>query len=265
MNALIFDCDGVLIDSEGTLHLQAFNRVWEEEGIPWRWSIDEYRRLTKISGGKERLRTLYDNPRFRRAMTVPPTLGGWNELVARWHNRKTEIYIENLTKITHLVRPGIRRLTGEALSARWQVAVASSGATASVSAVVRLAFGDTLARTIPIITGEMVAQKKPHPEVYLTAAQVLKVPATQCVVIEDTVPGVQAAAAAKMPCIVTPTSDSAANDYPGAALVVTSLGDPAGPLACELSSPPRLARPWVTIDDVAKLLHCHACATQISL
>ena len=54
MTALIFDCDGVLGDTERDGHLPAFNATFEHFGLPVRWSVEDYGQLLKIGGGKER-------------------------------------------------------------------------------------------------------------------------------------------------------------------------------------------------------------------
>ncbi|HEU0257743.1 MAG TPA: HAD hydrolase-like protein, partial [Microbacteriaceae bacterium] len=52
---IIFDCDGVLADTERAGHLPAFNRTFEEFGVPIHWSDAEYAQRVKIGGGKERM------------------------------------------------------------------------------------------------------------------------------------------------------------------------------------------------------------------
>ena len=49
--ALVLDCDGVLADTERYGHLPAFNRTFEEFGLPVRWSDEEYARKVKVGGG----------------------------------------------------------------------------------------------------------------------------------------------------------------------------------------------------------------------
>ncbi|WKK70687.1 hypothetical protein Q0F99_12835 [Rathayibacter oskolensis] len=50
--ALIFDCDGVLADTERDGHLPAFNETFEHEGLPVRWSEDDYAEVLRIGGGR---------------------------------------------------------------------------------------------------------------------------------------------------------------------------------------------------------------------
>ncbi|NJL07706.1 MAG: HAD hydrolase-like protein, partial [Methylacidiphilales bacterium] len=54
LGALIFDIDGTLSETE-ELHRRAFNDVFAEFGLPWRWDVDLYRDLLDVAGGKERL------------------------------------------------------------------------------------------------------------------------------------------------------------------------------------------------------------------
>ena len=68
---LIFDCDGVLGDTEQDGHLPAFNQMWREFGVPWQWSVEEYGEKLKIGGGKERMSSLFADPEFLSVFTPP--------------------------------------------------------------------------------------------------------------------------------------------------------------------------------------------------
>src|SRR5918992_5365348 len=164
--ALIFDCDGVVVDVEIQRHLRAFNQVWQELGIPWQWSDAEYVRALNVAGGRERLDRLRHNPSFRAAFDVPDDLTAWRRVIASWHQRKTQIYAEMVRSDDVVARRGVRRLAMEALAAGWRVAVATAGARESVTAVVRTALGEDLAAEFTLITGESVRYKKPSPQVF---------------------------------------------------------------------------------------------------
>ena len=60
MQALIFDCDGVLVDTERDGHRVAFNEAFARKGLAARWSVEEYGELLKVAGGKERMRRYFD-------------------------------------------------------------------------------------------------------------------------------------------------------------------------------------------------------------
>jgi len=68
VSAIIFDCDGVLADTERYGHLPAFNQTFAEVGVPLQWSEEEYGRKLEIAGGKERMASEL-TPEFVRAIT----------------------------------------------------------------------------------------------------------------------------------------------------------------------------------------------------
>ena|SRR5579884_955379 len=225
-HALIFDCDGVLTDGEQRFHLRAFNQMWEELGVSWRWSEEEYAQKLKISGGKERLASLYQEAAFRAAVAVPKTAEEWQALVCEWHRRKTQIYLNLIATEGIPPRSGVKRLSEEAVCAGWTLAVASSGSRESVEAVVRHVMGKKLAEHIAVFAGDMVRVKKPAPDLYLLTSRALAVPSWNCLVIEDSRNGLLACCAAHMKCIITPTRLTRDEDFSEADLVISCLGDP---------------------------------------
>ena len=80
--ALIFDCDGVLADTERDGHLVAFNQMWREQGVNWQWTLDQYADKLKIGGGKERIASLANDADFRAAYPVPASDEAWMATVA---------------------------------------------------------------------------------------------------------------------------------------------------------------------------------------
>ena len=54
--AILFDVDGTLAETEGLGHLPAFNTALEQVGVPWRWDAQIYKKLLRITGGFERLK-----------------------------------------------------------------------------------------------------------------------------------------------------------------------------------------------------------------
>ncbi|ERK69657.1 hypothetical protein N136_04018, partial [Leifsonia aquatica ATCC 14665] len=125
MPALIFDCDGVLADTERNGHLPAFNRTFAEFGVPVRWSDDDYREKVLIGGGKERMASIL-TPEFVAANGLPSDADGQRDLLAQWHKRKTAIYTELVASGALPGRPGIRRIVEAARGAGWTLAVAST-------------------------------------------------------------------------------------------------------------------------------------------
>ena len=140
MPALIFDCDGVLADTERDGHRPAFNQTFAEAGLPVQWSEEDYADKLRIGGGKERMASLLTDE-FVAANGLPADPEGQKELLAGWHRRKTEIYKEMVRAGRLPGRPGIARIVDEALQAGWSLAVASTSAEESVRAVLEHVVG----------------------------------------------------------------------------------------------------------------------------
>jgi HAD superfamily hydrolase (TIGR01509 family) len=225
---LIFDCDGVLADTERYGHLPAFNRTFEQFGLPVRWSEADYAAKLLIGGGKERMRSLL-TPDFVAAAGLPADRAGQDAAVAAWHRRKTEIYTAMVAEGKLPGRPGIRRVVAAATDAGWRLAVASTSAEPSVRAVLEHVAGADLAKGFAVFAGDIVPAKKPAPDIYLLAVEELAADPHRTVVVEDSRNGFLAATAAGLPALITVNGYTADEDFTGAALVVTSLGDPGEP------------------------------------
>ena len=228
--ALIFDCDGVLADTERDGHLVAFNRMWRESGVNWQWSLDQYAVKLKIGGGKERIASLARDDDFRAAYQVPAAEDEWLDVVAGWHKRKSDIFKELVMSGAMPARPGVKRLAEEAHGKGWTLVVCSTSAQASVQAVLDSVMGAELSSKFAgVFAGDIVKAKKPAPDIYNFAADALGLQHRDCVVIEDSRNGLQAATAAGMACVVTQNALTEGEDFSEASLVVDSLGDPGTP------------------------------------
>ena len=255
MSALIFDCDGVLSDTERYGHLPAFNQTFEEFGLPIHWSEEEYGRKLRIGGGKERMATEL-TPEFVAAQGLPTDPAAQQAELARWHGRKTEIYTAMVAAGKLPPRPGIRRIIGEAQDSGWTLAVASTSAEASVRAILDEAAGpERAARFELVLAGDVVAHKKPAPDIYELALVRLALPAGDALAIEDSRNGLLAATGAGLRCVMTVNGYTENEDATEAVLVVSSLGDPGGEttrvIANRTSAHPG---PYITLADLAACL-----------
>ncbi|MFJ3391938.1 HAD-IA family hydrolase [Leifsonia aquatica] len=253
MPALIFDCDGVLADTERNGHLPAFNRTFAEFGVPVRWSDDDYREKVLIGGGKERMASIL-TPEFVAANGLPSDADGQRDLLAQWHKRKTAIYTELVASGALPGRPGIRRIVEAARGAGWTLAVASTSAEPSVRAVLEHAVGEELASGFAVFAGDIVPHKKPAPDIYLLALDHLGLAADDAVVIEDSGNGVRAAVDAGLRVVVTVSAYTVDEDFSGASLVVSSLGDPEEPAEVIAAPAGVVPQQLVTLDDLAAVL-----------
>ena len=253
--ALIFDCDGVLADTERDGHRPAFNETFAEVGLPVRWSDQEYAEKLKIGGGKERMAALL-TPEFVAANDLPADPEGQKELLADWHKRKTARYKEMVRAGRLPGRPGIARVVSEAIDAGWTLAVASTSAEESVRAVLEHAVGAEHASRFAVFAGDIVPAKKPDPAIYDLAIVKLGIARGDAIVVEDSRNGLLAAARAGLRCVVTLSSYTAEEDMSEAVLVVTSLGDPGEPAVVEAN------RVGVSVGPLVTLADLDACRTQ---
>jgi HAD superfamily hydrolase (TIGR01509 family) len=254
MPALIFDCDGVLADTELYGHLPAFNRTFEEFGLPVCWTKEEYKRRLQIGGGKERMASLLTEE-FVRAAGLPRDAQMQRELVARWHRRKTDIFTQIVARGEVPARPGVKRLAAEASNRGWTLAVASTSAPDSVDAVLTHAVGEALAARFRIFTGDIVPAKKPAPDIYFLALRELGIAQRDALAVEDSRNGLLAAHRASLRCIVTISAFTYDEPMDEALLVLSSLGDPGDEAATTIANRTDVTMgSYLTLDDLEACL-----------
>ena len=221
MDALLFDCDGVLADTERDGHRVAFNRAFAEAGLKTRWSVELYGELLKIGGGKERMRGYFDE-------------AGWpvpeperDALIKKLHALKTDLFMRIISSGELPVRSGINRIVDEASAAGVRLAVCSTSNERAVNEVVRVLLGPERQKKFAgIFAGDIVAKKKPDPAIYLFAVHKLGLDPAKCVVVEDSRNGLLAAVRAGMKCVITQSAYTATEDFSEAAAIWPELGDP---------------------------------------
>ena len=182
IRAVIFDMDGVLTDSEPLINAAAI-AMFKEKGLVVQ--PDDF--LPFVGTGEERyvagVAEKYDFP------LDPPAA----------KRRTYEIYLDLVPSRLEAF-PGVLELVNACRSAGLLIGVASSADEIKVRANLQkiglpIKFWDV------VITGEIVKNKKPAPDIFLTAAERLGVNPHACVVVEDAVNGIQAAKAAGMRCV----------------------------------------------------------------
>lgn len=259
MSALVFDCDGVLADTERYGHLPAFNLTFEHFDLPVRWDVDEYARRLKIGGGKERMASLFTDPGFCEAADIADDEELRSDLLAEWHRFKSAAFRELVHSGQLPARPGVSRLIPAALSAGWTVAVASTSAEASVRAVLEHAVGPEVAARIPVFAGDVVPAKKPDPAIYDLAVGELGLDRHDTLVVEDSRNGLLAATGAGLTCLVTVNGYTRDEDFSEAVLVVSELGDPGGePVEVLANRGPATPGAYLTLDDLSACLGTRA-------
>ncbi len=229
MQALLFDCDGVLADTERYGHLPAFNRTFAELGVPLHWSDEEYAQRLLIGGGKERVNSAL-TPELAAEAGIPTDAEGRRDWLATFHARKTENFAELVESGALPARPGLVDLVDAAIEKGLKLAVVSTTAERSARAVLESTIGPERAAHFAYFVGDMVPAKKPDPGIYLLALAELGVDASEAVAVEDSRNGLLAAVGAGIACIVTPSAYTHDERFDEAALVVAGLDDPAASL-----------------------------------
>lgn len=222
MKALLFDCDGVLVDTERDGHRVAFNQAFSAKGVDVLWDVPLYGELLKIAGGKERMHYFFDQRGW------PGGVMDKTALIKELHRLKTDFFTGIVESGGLPLRSGVKRLVDEAIAAGVQLAVCSTSNQRAVTAIVQTLLGPARRAKFAIFAGDIVPRKKPAPDIYNLARERLALKATECMVVEDSRNGLLAAKEAGMHCLITKSSYTQQENFDEAVLVVDELGDPPG-------------------------------------
>jgi HAD superfamily hydrolase (TIGR01509 family) len=199
IQALLWDVDGTLAETERDGHRVAFNRAFEALGLPWRWDVPRYGQLLAVTGGRERL--LFD----MRTRGDAPALDAERQQLAReLHRLKNSYYAEQVARGVVPLRAGVAELIEEAAQRGLQQAITTTTSRDNVEALLGRHLGRGWRRGFAaVVCGEDVSAKKPDPEVYLLALHALGIGPLQALALEDSPGGLAAARAAHVPVVVT--------------------------------------------------------------
>lgn len=184
IKACIFDLDGVIVDT-ARYHYLAWKRLADELGVPFNEEDNE--RLKGVS----RI----------RSMEIIMELGGISlsetekEKLANKKNTWFVDYVERM--VPDEIYPGVKQLLQNLKAKGIKVGLASSSKNAQT--VIQLLHIRN--EFDAVVDGNMITHSKPDPEIFLLAAQKLRVDPAECLVFEDAEAGVEAALAAGMKCV----------------------------------------------------------------
>ncbi|HEY3220005.1 MAG TPA: HAD family phosphatase [Gemmatimonadales bacterium] len=218
--AVLFDFNGVLVDDESQ-HCEALQRVLADEGI----TLTREQYYAQYLGFDDRTGFVEAYRRAQRTLTT--------ELLQHLVTKKSRMYLELVTKSLRLV-PGAAEFVRDA-GRRFRLGIVSGALRREIDHVLsQTGLADDFE---VIIAADDVPRCKPDPAGYLAAHDAFnrhrRLAVETCVVIEDSLPGLEAARAAGMPCVILTTSHPSQRiQGRGAALIWDTLaGHTAGELA----------------------------------
>jgi len=224
--AMIFDVDGTLADTERDGHRPAFNRAFADAGLDWNWSVEEYGRLLRVTGGKERMRAyLQGSPEKAK------DINDIDSLVVGLHEAKNRYYGEIVRGGEIALRPGVERLLLEAREQGVRLTIATTTTRSNVVALLEANLGVASLDWFEIIaTADEVPDKKPSPAVYDYVLEGLGLDAKDCLALEDSQNGLRSAQAAKLPTLVTINGYTRNDALESAELIIDQFGEPDAPM-----------------------------------
>jgi HAD superfamily hydrolase (TIGR01509 family) len=225
LEALLFDVDGTLADTERDGHRVAFNMAFADAGLDWDWSEELYGKLLSVTGGKERIRHYLDN--YNTEFVHPDNL---DEFIAELHRSKTDFYTQLLSEGRIPLRPGVERLLNEAREAGFRLAIATTTTPANVHALLANTLGEESESWFEVIAaGDIVPAKKPAPDIYTYAMDKMNITADKCIAFEDSYNGIRSSSDAGLRTIITTNGYTHDDDFNGAVMVLTDMGEPGKP------------------------------------
>lgn len=225
LEALLFDVDGTLADTERDGHRPAFNRAFEEFGLDWNWDAELYGKLLAVTGGKERIRYYVDH--FLPDYVKPDD---FDPLVTKLHQAKTRHYTAMLAGGAIPVRPGVRRLLDEARAAGMRLAVVTTTTPQNVTELLKHSLAEDAESWFEVIAaGDIVPAKKPAADIYHWAMDEMRLSPEQCLAFEDSHNGLRASRGAGVKTVVTVNGYTAHEQFEDALAVLSDLGEPDAP------------------------------------
>jgi HAD superfamily hydrolase (TIGR01509 family) len=200
--ALLWDHDGVLVDTEG-LYCRSVQEVLASVGVEL--SPAQYRQLFLIEG--------------KGAFHLARERGVSEAQIEALRRERGRRYLE-LLRSEPVLLPGVPHIV-QRLSRHHRMAIVTSSEREPFELIHRGT--DLLQHFELILTRDAYVHSKPHPEPYLTALVRLGLPAEACLVIEDSQRGLRAAKAAGLTCWVVPSALTQDSDFSAADCVFDSL------------------------------------------
>ena len=225
LQALLFDVDGTLADTEKNGHRIAFNLAFKDAGLDWYWDENLYGDLLAVTGGKERMKHFVENyrPHYMHDKLT--------EEIIELQKRKTFFYNQLLSEGKIPLRSGVARLINEARAAGLRLAIVTTTTPENVTTLLTHTLGKESIDWFEVIAaGDIVPAKKPAPDIYTYTLEKMKLAPNQCLAFEDSSNGIRSTIGANIPTLITINDYTKEDNFTGAHLVLSELGEPTVPM-----------------------------------
>tara|TARA_Y100001968_G_scaffold15414_1_gene12402 strand:+ start:3666 stop:4412 length:747 start_codon:yes stop_codon:yes gene_type:complete len=217
LKAVFWDVDGTIADTELCGHRVAFNLAFRDYDLCWNWNEKKYLELLKISGGLNRIihyrNEIKSNLSDRQCSNIQ---------LRKRHHYKNLIQSGKIK-----LRQGVLRLISELSGFGVEQFIVTTSGRDSLEPFLKSSLSSHLNSFSELITYEDVSKHKPFPDAYKLALKLSKKSELNCIAIEDSNIGVEAAKAANINCLLTlpPWSNTIQNFSKKANACVDTLGN----------------------------------------
>tara|TARA_B100000579_G_scaffold228787_1_gene187312 strand:- start:887 stop:1633 length:747 start_codon:yes stop_codon:yes gene_type:complete len=193
LKAVFWDVDGTIADTELCGHRVAFNMAFRDFDLDWNWSENQYLDLLKISGGFNRI------IHFRNEIYSELSDNNCSQIQSR-----KRFHYKNLIQAGKIkVRDGVLRLINELSTFDVEQFIVTTSGKESLEPFLNTSLLSHLDHFSGMVTYEDVSNHKPFPDAYKLALKLSKQSEVNCLAIEDSMIGVEAASAANLNCLLT--------------------------------------------------------------
>ena len=193
LEAVFWDVDGTIADTEIGGHRVAFNLAFQDLDLDWYWDEKKYLELLKIPGSLDRIIQYRNDSKSELS----------DECCSKIQSRKRYQYKELIKNGKIKVRDGVLRLIDQLATLDVEQYIVTTSCKDSVEPLLTNSLPSHCNYITEVITYENVNRHKPFPDAYNLAIQLSKKSYLNCIAIEDSNIGVDAAKAANLCCLLT--------------------------------------------------------------